>query len=265
MHLATLPTIALQSDWASDHATPFDWLGNLGLAAASIAAGVFLVLLIRGLQQRRRYRATAVLGEPERAELADEIARAERRTMGEIVVVVLERSDRHPGTEWRAAGLVLLCASVLLSAYMPWNHPALFFLCQLALGALGFFSARLVPGFKRAFVSEARAEEVAREQALQEFYAHGLHRTPNATGVLLFVSLLERRVIVLGDSGIDARLAPADWEATDRAILEGIRAGSLKAGLLAGIRRTADVLSEHFPLEHDDRDELPDHVIVRAE
>lgn len=265
MQLALLSTVAPQSDWATDHAAPIDWLGGLGLVAASIAAGVFLWLLIQGLSQRRRYSATAVLGEPERAELAAEVARAERRTMGEIAVVVLERSDRHPGAEWRAAGLLLLSASVLLSAYLPWDRPALFFLCQWALGALGFFTARLVPGFKRAFVSEARAEEVAREQALQEFYAHGLHRTPGATGVLLFVSLFERRVIVLGDSGIDARLDPTDWETTDRAILDGIRAGSLKSGLQAGIRRAADVLSEHFPLERDNRDELPDHVIVRRE
>ncbi|HVS18717.1 MAG TPA: hypothetical protein VMT18_08970 [Planctomycetota bacterium] len=265
MDRTTLSTAVLQSDWATDHSTPIDWLGSLGLVAASLAAGVFLWLLIQGLLARRRYRATTVLGEPERAELVAEVARAERRTVGEIAVVVLERSDRHPGAEWRAAGLVLLCASVLLSAYLPWDRPALFFLCQLARGALGFFAARLVPGFKRAFGSEARADEMAREQALQEFYAHGLHRTPNATGVLLFVSLFERRVIVLGDSGIDAVLEPSDWEATDRAILDGIRAGSLKSGLLEGIRRAADVLSEHYPLEHDNRDELPNHVIVRAE
>ena len=106
---------------------------------------------------------------------------------------------------------------------------------------------------------------MAREQALQEFYAHGLHRTQEATGVLLFVSLLEHRVIVLGDTGIDAKLEAADWEATDTAILEGIRSGSLKDGLVEGIRRSADVLSEHFPRKDGDRDEVPNHVIVRAE
>ena len=93
--------------------------------------------------------------------------------------------------------LTLLCGSALLAGWLPWDQPTLFFLSQLGLGAIGFLAARGLPGFKRAFISEARADEMAREQALQEFYAHGLHRTPNATGVLLFVSLLERRVIVL--------------------------------------------------------------------
>ena len=154
---------------------------------------------------------------------------------------------------------------MLLTTWLPWDRPALFFLCQLGLGCAGFLAARLVPGFKRAFISEARADEMAGEQALQEFYAHGLHRTQEATGVLLFVSLLERRVIVLGDEGIDAKLDASDWEATDTAVLEGVCSGSLKDGLAAGIQRTADVLAEHFPSTDGDRDEVPNHVIVRAE
>ena len=164
-----------------------------------------------------------------------------------------------------AGGLMLLLGSALLAAWLPWDRPTLFFVCQLGLGCVGFLAARWVPGFKRSFVSEARADEMAREQALQEFYAHGLHRTEAATGVLLFVSLLERRIIVLGDEGIDAKLDASHWEATDKAVLEGIGSGSLKDGLAAGIRRTADVLAEHFPGEHGDRDEVPNHVIVRAE
>jgi len=255
----------IQDGWSVDSGLPFDWAGSAGLIGAALAAGVFVLLLVRGLTQARRYRATEVLGEAERAELATEIARAEQDTIGEVVVVVLERSDRHPGAEWMAGSLVLICGSVLLASQLPWDMPALFFLCQLGMGALGFIAARLVPGFKRAFISEGRADEMAREQALQEFYAHGLHRTQAATGVLLFVSLLERRVIVLGDEGIDARVGAAEWEATDSAILEGIRAGSLKRGLAAGIRRSAEVLAEHFPGEATDRDEVPNHVIVRTE
>lgn len=255
----------IQDGWGTDHSAPFDWAGNAGLVGAALAAGLFLLLLLRGLAQADRYRATSVLGDTERAELAAKIAEAEESTVGEIVVVVLERSDRHPAAEWMAAGLTLLCGSVLLASWLPWELPAVFFLCQLGLGSIGFLAARMVPGFKRVFVSEGRADEMAREQALQEFYAHGLHRTQASTGVLLFVSLLERRVIVLGDEGIDAKLAASDWEATDNAILGGIRAGSLMRGLDDGIRRSAELLAEHFPSDETDRDEVPNHVIVRKE
>lgn len=259
-----IPVLALD-DWAADHSASFDWLGTLGFAGAVLAAAMFLALLIRGISQSARYRATSTLGDSERGKLAGEIAEAEQRTIGEIVVVVLERSDRHPGAEWMAGALVMVAGSMLLTGWLPWNHPTWFFASQLALGALGFLAARCVPGFKRAFISEDRAEEMAREQALQEFYAQGLHRTQQATGVLIFASLLERRVVVMGDEGIDAKLDASAWEATDRAILDGIRSGSLEQGLAAGIRVAADLLEEHFPSREGDRDELPNHVIVRAE
>jgi len=254
-----------QGEWTPEHSVPSDWVATLGLAGAGLFAAGFLFLLLRALAQRARYRATQALGAAERAELAAEIARAEEKTIGEIVVVVLERSDRHPAAEWLAGALALVVGSVLLAGWLPWDRPALFFACQLALGAAGFLAARTVPGFKRVFVSEDRADEVAGEQAVQEFHAHGLHRTQAATGVLLFVSLLERRVVVLGDAGIDAKLDASYWEATDAAVLEGVRAGSLLRGLEAGVRRCAEVLAEHFPRTADDRDEIPNHVVVRRE
>ncbi len=103
------------------------------------------------------------------------------------------------------------------------------------------------------------------EEALQEFYSQGLHRTEAATGVLLFVSLLERRAVVLGDTGIDAKVGAEHWTHTTEAVLNGLRAGSLRRGLEDGLRSCADVLAEHFPWVEGDRNELPDHVEVRRE
>lgn len=252
-------------DWSAAHVDALDWAGTLGLVGAGVFAAGFLFLILRGLAQRGRYDATSVLGTAERAALAAELASAERKTVGEIAVVVLERSDRHPAADWIAGGMSLLLGTALLAPWMPWYQPALLLGAQLALGAVGFCSARFVPGFKRIFISERRADEMAAEQALQEFYDHGLHHTRAATGVLLFVSLLERRVIVLGDTGIDAKLDAEHWAATDAAVLEGIRAGSLKHGLTDGVRRCAEILAEHFPHEADDRDEVPNRVTVRRE
>jgi putative membrane protein len=106
---------------------------------------------------------------------------------------------------------------------------------------------------------------VAEEQAFQEFYAQRLHKTEAATGVLVFVSLLERRVVLLADEGIDAKLDAQFWADTDDAILDGIRRGSLRDGLVDGIARAGECLSLHFPWKEGDRNEIPDRVIVRRE
>ena len=115
------------------------------------------------------------------------------------------------------------------------------------------------------FIFEDRATAVAEEQAFQEFYANGLHKTEAATGVLLFVSLLEHRVVVLADEGIDATADAEFWADTDQRILDGIRRGSLRDGLIAGIERAGERLAEQFPWKEGDRNEIPDRLILRRE
>ncbi len=260
-----LPMLSIDETWSGGEAAPFDWTAIAGPGGAILFAVVLLFFLQRALFQRSRYRAVTVLAESDRRAVAAEIATAETKTSGEIGVVVLERSDRHPGADWLACVVFLSIGTALLFAFIPWDQPVWLLATQVGLGVLGLFASRSMPGFKRLFISEDRATEMAGEQALQEFYAAGLHRTEGATGVLLFVSLLERRVIVLGDEGIDAKLDDAHWRETDQAILDGVRRGALGAGLIEGVRRCAVVLEEHFPAEGENPDEVPDHVIVRRE
>jgi putative membrane protein len=248
-----------QGSWLPGWAAQLARYGPLLLVALIVAA------LLRTLIRHRRYDASSVLGPESRAAVRDALAAAEKRSEGEIVPVVLERSDRHPEACWLAALAALLLASVLLVSWLPWQRPALILSCQIGAGAVGWLLARLLPDLRRTFVSEARATEVAEEQAVQEFHRARLYKTRRATGVLLFVSLLERRVIVLGDEGIHAKVGDDHWKSTTQAVLDGIAAGSLRSGLLAGIERCGAVLAEHFPAQRHDVNELPDRLIVRRE
>jgi putative membrane protein len=229
------------------------------LVAAALLAGFVGLALVR----RRRYRVDCAFGEEDRRAVHEAIASAERRTVGEILPVVFERSDAHHAADWLAAASFLVVGSTLLAGWLPWSHLGLWLPLELALGASGFALARALPGFKRLFVSEARASEVAQARAFLEFYANRLHETAAATGVLLFVSLLEHRVVVLADSGIDAKVDAGMWTAVDEAVLEGIRRGSLRDGLTAGVTLVGERLGRHFPWREGDRNEIPNRLIVR--
>ena len=230
-----------------------------------VFAALLLFFVVRALLRQRRYSAVGTFSEEDRRIVREAIARAEKKTVGEILPVVVERSDPHPGANWLAALCCLLIGSALTAAWLPWDSPALVLLSQLAMGAVGFGLAAMLPDFKRLFVFSDRATAVAEEQAFQEFYANGLHKTEAATGVLIFVSLLEHRVIVMADEGIDARVDDNFWAETDGVILQGIGNGSLRDGLVAGIDRAGDCLAEFFPWVEGDRNEIPDRLIVRRE
>jgi len=230
-----------------------------------IFAALLLVFVLRALIRQRRYSAVGTFSEEDRRIVREAIARAETKTIGEILPVVVERSDPHPGANWLAALCCVLVGSALTAAWLPWNQPALVLLLQLAMGAVGFGLAAVLPDFKRLFITGNRATSVAEEQAFQEFYANGLHKTEASTGVLIFVSLLEHRVIVMADEGIDSKVDDDFWAETDGLILQGIAAGSLRDGLVAGIDRAGESLSEFFPWVEGDRNEIPDRLIVRRE
>ena len=240
-------------------------LQGFGDALPWFLIAVLVYLVARAIVRNGRYRAMTELDVASREAVSAAVAAAEERTVGEIVPVVLERSDEHPQANWMAALLLVLLGSALLFSWLPWEQPLLLLTCQLGMGAIGFLLAHFLPDFKRLFVSGARAQSVAEEQAFQEFYRLGLHRTEQQTGVLLFVSLFEHRVIVLGDQGIHAKVAPELWKAVESAILKGARGGALAGGLINGISLCADVLEEHFPWREGDRNELPDRLIVRVE
>jgi putative membrane protein len=248
-----------QGEW------PPEWASALGRYGPLTLAALVAFVLVRALLRHRRYQAAGVLGESDLAAVRAALAQAESRTAGEIVPVVLERSDSHPEARWIVALGALLLGSALLARHLPWESPALLLACQVALGALGWLAAFALPDLQRLVISEQRATEVAEEQAVQEFHRQGLHKTQHATGVLLFVSLLERRVIVLGDEGIHARVGDAHWTATTAAVLDGIARGSLRDGLIAGIERCGAVLAEHFPGRPHDRNELADRLVVRRQ
>lgn len=241
------------------------WWTHLGQWGPWLLALVAVVVILRALARRERYRALSVLGEPERARVHEAVRQAELRTVGEVVPVVLERSDPHPGAAWVAALSSLVLGSTLLVPVLPWDRPLWLLGAQLGLGALGFALARALPDVARLFIPRRRAAAVCEEQALLEFHRLGLQKTQEATGVLVFVSLLERHVVVLGDEGIDAVVEPETWEGVTRAALDGVASGDLAGGLVAAVEACGRVLAEHFPWTDGDRNELPDRLEVRRE
>lgn len=245
------------------------WSRGLGdhLAALGpwlLAAG-WLALLARAWTRRQRYRAVGVLDAAACERVRAAIAAAERRTVGEIVPVVVERSDPHPGAAWLVAALHMLLGSLLLMPVLPWDHPLQLLASQGLMGAAGFGLARWLPDLTALVLPRRRAAAVAREQALLEFFGLGLQGTEAATGVLLFVSLLEHQVVVLGDTGIDRVMGAEHWLKVAELARDGIVRGDLAGGLVAAVEDVGRVLEEHFPWVEGDRNELPDRLVVRRE
>lgn len=192
--------------------------------------------------------------------IREAVQQAEQKTSGEIVPMVVEASDTYPHVDF-LGGLVGLTVGTIAAI---WISPECELLWMLGLQALGFFLGfmlcRHVQAVKRSLVSPQLREEEVFERALRAFQELELHRTRDRTGVLILVSLLERRVQVLADTGINARVRPGAWNNVLQTILDGIRKKDLCGGLCDGIEKCGQILAAEFPVQAGDRDELRDNL-----
>jgi len=104
--------------------------------------------------------------------------------------------------------------------------------------------------------------EAVRERAVRAFFEKGLYKTRDETGILIFISILERKVWILGDKGINAKIAPQFWSSLADELSAGLRQNRACEALCTVIEKCGEILKEHFPKRVDDVNELEDELIV---
>lgn len=197
---------------------------------------------------------------------------AEATTAGEIVPYVVSHSDHYEAAAWKGATLGAFLAVVAAAALYEiggfWGGFILawILLPSLAGGAAGFTAAALNRPLKLWLAGPAAVDHHVRQRAAAAFLENEVFRTRERTGILIFLSLLERRVVVLGDSGINARVEEHEWDAVVTTIVEGIRSGQPGTALASAIRRCGELLARRgVAARPDDTDELPDQLQMREE
>ena len=205
---------------------------------------------------------TDLVSPEDRLRIETAIADAERDTSGELVVVVVSSCDDYAYVPWRL-GVLLAALAMLGVVVLGEDVPAAALLGAQALAlAAGLLLGRL-PAVRHHLVSEEVQEARVAERARRAFAEHGLARTAKRTGILVFVTLLEHRVVVLADEGIDRALGPGErWEDVVALVLDGIRSGRAVDGLLAGIRRCGEILAAHLPAPPVQTDEIRNLVVL---
>ncbi len=99
--------------------------------------------------------------------------------------------------------------------------------------------------------------------AEKEFYRLGMNNTLDKTGILLFLLLGERQFYILADEGINQKVSKETWNELRDEIQNQFREGKFASGLIHGIERVGKILSEHFPIKADDKNELSNKVILK--
>jgi len=198
----------------------------------------------------------------EKERLKATIQEVESKTIGEIVVMVVDQSDHY--SEAEVLGGVVLGSLLSLILALLFFHSSIW--TYVPLSFVLFFPCWLL--FKRAealkklFIGMRRKEEAVRQRAERVFFEKGLYKTKKNTGVLFFLSLLERKIWVLADRGIYEKMDQETLNRFASEVSRGIRESRACESLSRAIQGIGVLLSQHFPVTPGHVDELPDTVMT---
>lgn len=192
-----------------------------------------------------------------KAKIVEAVKAVESQSSAEIVVSVKARSDDYRDVDL-AVGLVFGLITLVVLIY----HPAeldenLMPVETLIAFVVGSAVVNKIGGLKRLLLSKKRRDARTLASARASFVEAGVSRTRDRSGILVFVSELERSVCVVPDVGVDTAKLGASW-------LEKIgglerAAASLDVAAFAGaLGELGPILAATYPRREDDTNELPD-------
>lgn len=221
--------------------------------------------------------AKLALGDSDLYRIKEAVRDAEMRTSGEIALALIPESSDYSFRELFTAVLLgavtfaLLLpahdriADLLASAF--WHVPE--WTVSLAIGGIPFLLVALfflvanVPAIDRRIVPGAERSKSVYSRAIRHFVESGAYATANRTGILIFISFMEREVRVIADTGISEKIAQVEWDGIARTVAEGVKNGRLTDALREAVADCGELLSLHFPVTGETpENELPDGLVL---
>jgi putative membrane protein len=213
--------------------------------------------------------AKQFLSDNQRARISAAVEEAEKLTAGEIVVMIISASYLYPmanviGAATFALPLALIFTPVIGGWMWLGGQNMWLFLGFLTVFFIIFHEViKRTPRLKRYFISQREIDEEVEEAAVTHFFDQGLYRTRDETGVLVLISVFERRVWVLADKGINAKVPEDQWDLIVKMITDGIRQKRPTDAICEAVEKIGRLLKTHFPIKPDDTDELKNLIVEK--
>ena len=185
--------------------------------------------------------------------LTDAVRELERCSCAEVVVEIRSRSSSYAQANARFASLLALFALIVL-LFSPWTFRAGWVVVDVVVvWVIGLLAAPKSDFIRRAMTSKRERTGVVHLVASAVFHDRGVGNTQDETGVLVYLSLLERRMELLADRGVLKAVPALEWNR----IVELARAREATTGtLLEIVQVLKPLLEKHLPVKEGDVDEL---------
>jgi len=212
---------------------------------------------------------SAILTKQEEQQIESAVKMAESKISGEIVPVILQKSHHYPSTKYKLAliasvvmFLIIIAGDRLLSGFNLYD-PIYYFSLSYGAAVLGFLAPVLFPILAVSFASEKEKSHAVVQKAETIFLENEVFNTKSRTGIMLFISLAERRALVMADTGINEKVDQSTWDDLIVHLIDSIKRNQMVTGITEAIASATQILLDNgFTVDADDINELPDNIIT---
>lgn len=198
------------------------------------------------------------------------VSQVEEKTGCEVVTYIVGESDAYAEVPWKTAafgaGLGATGGAIWVGWMTPWAESGSLWILLAVFGglALGWAAGRWGP--LRRFVAGRGTLERVADRAERAFLEEEVFRTRARNGLLVFLSLFERQVVILADEGLHRSVPPARWSEVAERVAEGMARASGPDAVVEGVEQVGVLLSEAgLGAPAGDLNELPDEPRLREE
>ncbi|MBN2893760.1 MAG: TPM domain-containing protein [Bacteroidales bacterium] len=205
--------------------------------------------------------------EAEKEQIKNAVKELESKTSSEIVPYFVERSDNYYEAPFVGAVLMSFLIVVTLN-FMSWFWilPTKFdifsySIVSVLVVAVVFFVLMISPFLRVLIIPEKREKKMVYSRAVDAFLSEEVFKTKKRTGILIFVSKLERNVVILADKGINERVSAEQWQHIVDKLTLGIKKNKVVESFEIAIKDCENVLLKAgFINEENDLNEISDEI-----
>jgi len=206
--------------------------------------------------------------EEQKSDIEKAVKKLESKTSGEMVPYIVPGSDIYvEGTLYNIISFLIMGIVIILGASLVWMLPAGISIIEIMIFLIvmmfiGFIISFIFPTFRIQMVRNSTVEHRVMQRAETAFLEREVFKTGKRIGILLFISELERKVVILADSGISRLVPNEEWQQIVDNLIDYIKKGKTAEGIVRAIDQCTDLLVKNG-VENDESadNQLPDGLV----
>lgn len=194
--------------------------------------------------------------ESEISSVESAVSEAEKVTKAEIVPVVTRKATSPQRTDLNRLWVTLqvLFYGLLAAIVITGDKNNL-----VVVAAIGILIAKS----KAKVILTNYLDDLVWQRAVKEFQDSKIYKTVNQTGVMIFLSLEDRKVVILADPRVNEKVPEGTWEDLSNHMVEEISNSGVPAAFVSTIKELSCILAGAVPKDGDLVDELPNQLVIK--